>query len=50
VILIHGVGEGILKEEVRTFLSKQEGVEYFDADFREYGKGATTAEIRYNIH
>lgn len=48
--LIHGVGEGILKEEVRSFLAKQEGVEYYDADFREYGKGATTAEIRYNIH
>lgn len=50
LVLIHGVGEGILKEEVRSFLAKQEGVEYFDADFREYGKGATTAEIRYNIH
>ncbi len=50
VVLIHGVGEGILKEEVRSFLAKQDGVDYFDADFREYGKGATTAEIRYNIH
>ena len=49
IILIHGVGEGVLKEEVRLFLSKKEGVNYYDADFREYGKGATAAELRYNI-
>ena len=48
IVAIHGVGEGVLKEEIRIFLSKQEGVEYYDADFREYGKGATTAEIHYN--
>lgn len=48
IIVIHGVGEGVLKEEIRSYLSKQEGIEYFDADFREYGKGATTVEIHYN--
>lgn len=48
IVVIHGVGEGVLKEEIRTYLSKQEGIEYFDADFREYGKGATTVEIHYN--
>lgn len=48
IVIIHGVGEGVLKEEIRTYLSKQEGIEYFDADFREYGKGATTVEIHYN--
>ncbi len=49
IILIHGVGEGVLKEEVRMFLSKKEGVEYFDADFREYGKGATEVNLFYNL-
>lgn len=49
LIIIHGVGEGVLKDEVRLFLSKKEGIEYFDADFREYGKGATAVEIRYNL-
>lgn len=49
IVAIHGVGEGVLKEEIRNFLSKQEGVEYYDADFREYGKGATAAEIHYNL-
>lgn len=48
IIIIHGVGEGVLKDEVRLFLSKKEGIEYYDADFREYGKGATTVELRYN--
>lgn len=48
IVAIHGVGEGVLKEEIRSYLDKQEGVEYFDADFREYGKGATTVEIHYN--
>ena len=50
LIVIHGVGEGVLKEEVRLFLSRKDGVEYYDADFRDYGKGATAVEIRYNIH
>jgi hypothetical protein len=48
LVVIHGVGEGVLKEEIRSFLSKQEAIEFYDADFREYGKGATTIEIHYN--
>lgn len=49
VVIIHGVGTGVLKEEVRAYLQQLEGVAFYDADFREYGKGATAAEIRYNI-
>jgi hypothetical protein len=30
------------------FLTKKDGVEFYDADFREYGKGATAIEINYN--
>lgn len=47
LVIIHGVGTGVLKEEVRTFLDKQDSIDYFDADFREYGKGATAVEIFY---
>jgi len=50
LVVIHGVGEGVLKEEIRDYLKKQEGVEFFDSDFREYGKGATTIEMHYNYH
>lgn len=48
LVVIHGVGTGVLKEEVREFLRKQDGVEFFDADYAEYGKGATAVELRYN--
>jgi hypothetical protein len=47
LIIIHGVGQGVLKSEVRSFLKEQEGIEFYDADFREYGKGATTVELFY---
>lgn len=47
LVIIHGIGSGVLKEEVREFLSGQDGVEFYDADYREYGKGATAVEIRY---
>lgn len=50
LVVIHGVGEGVLKEEIRSYLGKQSGVEFYDADFREYGKGATTIELHYNYH
>ena len=49
LIVIHGVGEGVLKDEVRLFLSKIEGIEYFDASYQEYGKGATQIELRYSV-
>lgn len=48
IVIIHGVGMGVLKEEVRSFLRNLEGIDVYDADFREYGKGATAVEIRYN--
>ena len=48
LVVIHGVGLGVLKEEVRSFLDKQSSIDYYDADFREYGKGATTVEIFYS--
>ena len=48
LVIIHGVGMGVLKEEVRSFLDKQSSIDFYDADFREYGKGATAVEIFYN--
>jgi len=44
LVVIHGVGEGVLKNEIRSFLSKKDYVEFYDASYLEYGKGAT--EIR----
>ena len=48
LIVIHGVGEGVLKDDVRLFLSTKDGVEYYDANYNDYGKGATAVKIRYN--
>lgn len=45
LIVIHGVGEGVLKNEIRTFLARQEHIEFYDASYIDYGKGAT--EIRF---
>lgn len=45
VIVIHGVGEGILREEVRKALQYYDGVRFDDADPRRYGYGATAIEI-----
>jgi hypothetical protein len=47
LVVIHGVGEGVLKSEIRSFLNGKEGIEVYDADFRKYGKGATTIELFY---
>lgn len=47
IIIIHGVGQGVLKNEVRDFLAGQAGLEVYDADFREYGKGATAVDLFY---
>jgi Smr domain len=48
LIVIHGVGKGVLKSEIHQWLDKQKDSEYYDADFREYGKGATCVEFHYN--
>lgn len=48
LIVIHGVGEGVLKNEIRMYLSQQDQIEVYDADFSEYGKGATCVEFHPN--
>ena len=41
VILIHGIGNGTLKEALRESLTKQYKLRFEDASFKEYGFGAT---------
>lgn len=41
VVVIHGVGEGVLMNEVLSYLDKIDGVKYESADYLTYGKGAT---------
>ncbi|MFN3916118.1 MAG: Smr/MutS family protein [Flavobacteriales bacterium] len=46
LIVIHGVGLGVLREEIRRELADYPGYEYHDADFRKYGQGATEIIMR----
>lgn len=45
LIVIHGVGEGKLRDEVRNVLGYYDGVRFDDADPRRYGYGATEVTI-----
>lgn len=44
IIFIHGVGQGVLKKELISFLKKYP-VEINDASYSKYGKGATEVYI-----
>jgi hypothetical protein len=42
IVIVHGVGKGRLRDEVRAFLTTlPDVVDFFDASFKEYGAGAT---------
>lgn len=41
VRIIHGVGQGTLKSAIRKYAREIGVKEYYDADFRTYGQGAT---------
>lgn len=45
LIFIHGVGNGILKSEIRKKLSDMDGVVYYDAPMSQYGVGATEVRL-----
>ena len=48
LIVIHGVGEGILREEVRKALQFYDMVRFDDADPFRYGQGATEVTILHH--
>lgn len=48
VVLIHGVGEGVLKAELDFLLGRYEGIDFRDADYQKYGLGATEVYIKQN--
>ena len=48
VIFIHGVGQGVLRNEIRQSLEMYyPEASFHDADHREYGYGATEVRIRF---
>ncbi|MEZ4809163.1 MAG: DNA mismatch repair protein MutS [Allomuricauda sp.] len=48
VVFIHGVGEGILKEELYYLFNKYDNLKFYDADYQKYGLGATEVYIFQN--
>src|SRR5690606_17240604 len=49
VVFIHGVGEGVLREELYSLFRRYENVKYYDADYQKYGLGATEVYILQNV-
>ncbi|MBE7629724.1 Smr/MutS family protein [Tenacibaculum piscium] len=47
LVLIHGIGEGVLKTEL-DYLLNNYSVKYYDASYQKYGKGATEIYIYQN--
>ncbi|WP_420319869.1 Smr/MutS family protein [Flagellimonas sp.] len=48
VVFIHGVGEGVLKEELMYLFKKYDNLKWYDADYQKYGLGATEVYIFQN--
>ncbi|WP_350292282.1 Smr/MutS family protein [uncultured Croceitalea sp.] len=48
VVFIHGVGEGVLKEELVYLFKRYENIKYYDAEYKKYGLGATEIYIYQN--
>ena len=46
IVFIHGVGTGVLKTELHNYLARFDYLTIKEADFREYGSGATEVFIK----
>ena len=46
VVLVHGVGNGTLKQEIHKFLKSYYGIKFEQADARNYGEGATLVHLK----
>ena len=46
VVLIHGVGEGVLKAEIDFMLGRYDSIWFQDANYQKYGLGATEVFIK----
>lgn len=50
MVFIHGVGEGVLRQELYTVLRRYNNITFYDADYKEYGLGATEVKIFQNAN
>jgi hypothetical protein len=47
-IIVHGIGKGRLKSEIRTRLGTYKNLQYYDAPIKEFGFGATEVNIWFS--
>jgi dsDNA-specific endonuclease/ATPase MutS2 len=45
IVFIHGIGEGVLKEELHYLFRRYDNLKYYDAELQKYGSGATEVYI-----
>lgn len=45
VVLVHGVGDGVLKADIYSMLRRYDRIQFYEADYQEYGMGATEIRI-----
>lgn len=48
VVFIHGIGAGVLRAELEYLFRQYENLQYSDANFQKYGRGATEVYIFQN--
>jgi len=48
IVFIHGVGEGVLKDELYYLFNRYEGIKFYSADYQKYGAGATEVYVYQN--
>jgi dsDNA-specific endonuclease/ATPase MutS2 len=48
IVLIHGVGDGVLKSEINFMLGRYDGIVFQDANYQKYGLGATEIYFKQN--
>ena len=49
IVFIHGVGEGVLRQELETLFGRYNNIKFYDADYKTYGLGATEVRIFQNM-
>ena len=49
VVFIHGVGAGVLKEELKYLFKKYEGIRVYEGDYKKYGLGATEVYLTQQV-
>jgi dsDNA-specific endonuclease/ATPase MutS2 len=45
VVLVHGVGDGVLKADIYSMLRRYDNIRFYEADYQNYGMGATEIRI-----